>query len=49
MNPNDILPRNICVWKGTLKIIDFGLSNARHPEIVRSVDKLKRLLTQYST
>jgi hypothetical protein len=49
MNPNDILPRNVCVTGGTIKVIDFGLSNARHPDIIRSTDKLKRLLLEYAT
>ena len=44
LNPNDILPINVCCLAGTIKLIDFGLSNVRYSEIVRSVNKLYQLL-----
>jgi hypothetical protein len=48
MNPNDILPRNICVLNGIIKLIDFGLSNVRYNEIIKSLSKLETILYQYS-
>ena len=47
MNPNDILPRNICVLNGTIKLIDFGLANVRYNEIVKSISKLETILSRY--
>jgi hypothetical protein len=43
INPNDILPRNVCVLDGIIRVIDFGLANIRHSEIIRSCNKLVRL------
>ena len=47
INPNDILPRNVCVLGGIVRVIDFGLANIRHSEIVRSGNKLIRLLEEW--
>ena len=47
LNPNDILPRNVCCLNGTIKIIDFGLSNIQYSEIVKSITKLNNLLLRY--
>ena len=49
INPNDILPRNVCVLNGVVKVIDFGLANIRHSEIVRSCNKLVRLLENWKS
>ena len=49
MNPNDILPRNICVLNGTIKLIDFGLANVRYNEIVKSISKLETILSRYQS
>ena len=46
VNPNDILPRNVCVRNGLVHIIDFGLSNIRHSEMMSSIRKLEVLLSQ---
>lgn len=43
VNPNDVLPRNVCVQNGLLHLIDFGLANVRHNELMQSVQKLRRL------
>lgn len=43
LNPNDILPRNVCILNNTIKIIDFGLSNIRYSDIIKSINKLKQL------
>ena len=48
INPNDILPRNICVQNNIIKIIDFGLSNIRYNETIKSIDKLYSILQKYS-
>lgn len=48
LNPNDILPRNVCCLNGTIKLIDFGLSNIRYSEIISSIEKLNTLLIKYS-
>ena len=45
LNPNDILPRNVCCLNGEIKLIDFGLSNARYSEIITSINKLNRLFS----
>ena len=45
LNPNDILPRNVCCLNGVIKLIDFGLSNARYSEIITSINKLNRLFS----
>lgn len=47
LNPNDILPRNVCVLGGVIRVIDFGLANIRHSEIVRSGNKLFRMLESW--
>ena len=49
INPNDILPRNVCVLDGVIKVIDFGLANVRHSEIIRSGNKLVRLLEGWNS
>jgi hypothetical protein len=43
LNPNDILPRNICVKQDTLHLIDFGLANVRHNELMNSIRKLRNI------
>ena len=48
LNPNDILPRNVCLLNGKIKLIDFGLSNVRYSEIIKSVNKLHQLMEKYS-
>lgn len=48
LNPNDILPRNVCLLGQTVKIIDFGLSNVRYSEILKSIEKLYRLMERYN-
>ena len=48
LNPNDILPRNICIFNKRIKIIDFGLSNTRYNEIMRSINRLHKILSSYS-
>ena len=48
INPNDILPRNICVLNDIIFIIDFGLSNINYGEIIHSCDKLYTILNNYA-
>ncbi len=48
LNPNDILPRNVCCLNGVIKLIDFGLSNVRYSEIISSIKKLNGLMLSYS-
>ena len=48
LNPNDILPRNVCCLNGVIKLIDFGLSNVRYSEIISSIKKLHQLMLTYS-
>jgi hypothetical protein len=48
LNPNDILPRNICCLNGKIKLIDFGLANNRYNEILISIQKLLNILIKYS-
>jgi hypothetical protein len=48
INPNDILPRNICVLHDTIFIIDFGLSNINYKEILNSCQKLYTILDNYA-
>lgn len=49
INPNDILSRNICILDGNIKIIDFGLANTRHNEIIKSIKKLETILRFYNS
>ena len=48
LNPNDILPRNICILDDTIKIIDFGLANTRYNELMNSIRKLNYTLNKYA-
>lgn len=45
LNPNDILPRNVCILDKTIKIIDFGLANISHNDLERSLSKLDKLFS----
>lgn len=47
INPNDILPKNICVLNGTLKLIDFGLANINPAETQKSINKLNLIINNY--
>lgn len=47
LNPNDILPRNVCVRNGQIVLIDFGLSNTQSNAIEKSIHKLEKLFTDY--
>ena len=47
LNPNDILPRNVCVRNGRIVLIDFGLANTQSNAIEKSIHKLERLFSEY--
>lgn len=44
INPNDILPKNICILNGIIKIIDFGLANNNYKDLKKSLLKLENIL-----
>ena len=47
LNPNDILPRNVCIQKGIIKLIDFGLANISYKSTLESHKKLRHLFNRY--
>ena len=47
LNPNDILPRNVCVQNGKIILIDFGLSNIQSNSIEKSIHRLQQLFENY--
>lgn len=47
LNPNDILPRNVCVQHGKIILIDFGLSNCQSNAIEKSIHKLQQLFENH--
>ena len=48
VNPNDILPRNICILNGVIKLIDFGLANNNYKDLQKSLGKLEKILLMKS-